>query len=222
MKFNVIVPEGKEVYGKLVILNNVSRRIKYDVLIDTGASLPVWAAGIDTLRSYYPNAIDTGYTTLLGGFGGKGEEVPVWKIPVFTLSDGNDYIHYTDLHVAVSNMQYSFPMIISFPMIKHAKMVYTALDDNANPTLELLYNCGGIHTEPAHIRCGGREYLNGIKVYAQGNYTLNDLNMDPSTLIAVMEKHSNYTQWFNDNFPNGASSAEEVHQRIVEESMTSS
>ena len=214
MKFNVIVPEGKEVYSKLVISNKVSRRIKYDVLIDTGASLPVWAAGIDTLRSYYPNAEDTGYTTLLGGFGGKGEEVPVWKIPLFTLSDGNDYIHYTDLHVAVSNKSNTYLMIISFPMIKHAKMIHTALDDNVSSTLELLYNCGGIKTEPSPIKCRGKTYIEGIKVYAQGDYTLDDLNMDPSTLIAVMGKHSNYTQWFNENFPNGASSKEEVFLKL--------
>lgn len=50
--------------------------------------------------------------------------------------------------------------------------------------------------------------------HEQRNYQLYDFLKDPSTLIAVMEKHSDYAEWFTRNFPNGASSAEEVVSKI--------
>ena len=46
------------------------------------------------------------------------------------------------------------------------------------------------------------------------NYQLYDFLKDPHTLIAVMEKHSDYKAWFEHNFPNGASSAEEVISKL--------
>lgn len=45
-------------------------------------------------------------------------------------------------------------------------------------------------------------------------YSLVNLIHDPSTLIAVMEKHSDYAEWFNQTFPNGASSKEEVLSKL--------
>ena len=50
--------------------------------------------------------------------------------------------------------------------------------------------------------------------HEQRNYQLYDFLKDPSTLIVVMEKHSDYAEWFKRNFPNGASSAEEVVSKI--------
>lgn len=42
-------------------------------------------------------------------------------------------------------------------------------------------------------------------------YTLDKFLRDPPTLTKVMEKHlTDYVQWFEENFPNGATSAEEV------------
>ena len=59
--------------------------------------------------------------------------------------------------------------------------------------------------------------MDGLNVFVQGDYDIGKLEHDPYTLIAVMEKHQNYKEWFNDNFPNGASSADEVLRRLKEE-----
>lgn len=47
-----------------------------------------------------------------------------------------------------------------------------------------------------------------------GPYTLSSLQHDMSTLLKVMEKHFFYDTWFNKEFPNGATSAEEVLRRL--------
>lgn len=45
---------------------------------------------------------------------------------------------------------------------------------------------------------------------AASYYTLHDLQQDPSTLMAVMQIHWNYAEWFQTKFPNGAPSKEAV------------
>lgn len=51
----------------------------------------------------------------------------------------------------------------------------------------------------------------------QERYRLDDFLVDPQILIAVMEKHGNYVQWFKDNFPNGALYKGEVLKKLSEE-----
>lgn len=50
--------------------------------------------------------------------------------------------------------------------------------------------------------------------HEQLNYQLCDFLKDPHTLIAVMRKHIGYEGWFKRNFPNGASSKDEVLSKI--------
>lgn len=50
------------------------------------------------------------------------------------------------------------------------------------------------------------------------SYSIDDFLHDPNVLIKVMEKHlTDYTEWFNTKFPNGASSAEEVLAKLNDE-----
>lgn len=51
----------------------------------------------------------------------------------------------------------------------------------------------------------------------QERYKLDDFLIDPQMLVAVMEKHGNYVQWFKDNFPNGALYKGEVLKKLSEE-----
>ena len=50
--------------------------------------------------------------------------------------------------------------------------------------------------------------------HEQMNYQFCDFLKDPHTLMAVMGKHIDYEGWFKRNFPNGASSAEEVISKL--------
>ena len=222
MKFNLIPSSTGEGYNRLVICNKLPNGLKHNILIDTGAFMPVWTQEVELLLMYYPQAVETQYKAWLGGFGGDGREVPVWKIPRFMLSDGSESIYYENLHVAVYPMKSNFNMAMSFPMLRHAVITYITPGNKCVPELQINCSRSVILTSPKPLRLNGKEYMDGLNVFVQGDYDICKLEHDPSTLIAVMEKHPNYTQWFNDNFPNGASSAEEVHRRIVEESMVSS
>lgn len=50
---------------------------------------------------------------------------------------------------------------------------------------------------------------------AETHYGLNDFLRDPTVLMKVMEKHpKDYAEWFEEKFPDGASSAEEVLSKL--------
>lgn len=222
LKFNLIPSSDGKSYNTLVICNKSPNGLKHNILIDTGASFPVWTKEIDLLLSHYPQAIETPHKAWLGGFGGDGSVEPVWRIPRFILSDGNESIAYEDLHVAVHPMQSNFDMVVSFPMLRHAVITYVTPGNKCTPVLQIKRDRSVILSHPSFLRVKGEKYMDGLNVFVQGDYDIGKLEHDPSTLIAVMEKHPDYEEWFNDNFPNGASSADEVRQRLVEESMVSS
>ena len=62
-----------------------------------------------------------------------------------------------------------------------------------------------------------KEVLAKLKEEIQAPYTLSSLQQDVPTLLRVMEKHFFYEQWFNTEFPNGASSKEEVLGKLKED-----
>lgn len=91
-----------------------------------------------------------------------------------------------------------------------------------------LDRCGHQDKLPTHLvdnveesRVALKQWLDTLEVpldsteeFRKMNYQLYDFLKDPHTLMAVMEKHSDYKAWFERNFPNGASSAEEVVSKI--------
>lgn len=225
LKFELIGSTNSDnnyVYNTLVVGNMLNTTTVCRTLIDTGASFPVWAKEVDLLLSLYPQATEAPYKAWLGGFGGDGSVEPVWRIPRFILSDGSESIAYEDLHVAVHPMQSNFDMVVSFPMLRHAVITYVTPGNKCTPVLQIKRDRSVILSHPSFLYVKGEKYMDGLNVFVQGDYDIGKLEHDPSTLIAVMEKHSNYEEWFNDNFPNGASSADEVIQRLEEESRVSS
>lgn len=222
LRYNLIPSADGENYNILVICNRLANNLKHNVLIDTGASFPVWTKPTELLLTYYPQAVETPHKAWLSGFGGEGREVPVWKIPRFVLSDGNESIVYEELHVAVYLMQTNFDMVVSFPMLRHAMLTYITPGNGCTPELQINCSRSVVLSHPRFSFLNGKRYMNGLFVYMQDDYNLNKLCHDPYTLIAIMEKHANYEEWFNDNFPNGAHSAEDVLKRLSEENKVSS
>lgn len=51
----------------------------------------------------------------------------------------------------------------------------------------------------------------------EGAYTLTSLQHDVTTLMEVLEHTREYADWFTTNFPNGASSAEEVLSKLKDD-----
>lgn len=117
----------------------------YNVLVDSGASIPVWVDGLESFQYFYSDAIPTNYTIKLKGFGGDGEDVPVYILPEFHLSDGTDRVVYHRLPIAIIERDFSVQMIISFPMIERMNYnyVYYSEEDGAiaicNPPLLRLF-----------------------------------------------------------------------------------
>lgn len=60
------------VYNTLMIENILNADAAYKVLIDTGASFPVWTKSTNLLCTRYPQAVETLHKAWLGGFGGEG------------------------------------------------------------------------------------------------------------------------------------------------------
>lgn len=99
--------------------------VEFNVLIDTGAHMPVWNETIDALKLYFPDVIRTNMYAEIGGFGGKSiYKCDVWKIPEFKFEDmdGNEPYIIKDLLVAVYDAH-----IVNYSLILSSTM-FSAVD----------------------------------------------------------------------------------------------
>lgn len=110
------------------------------ILFDTGASTPVWCAGINNFKDMFPNAEKRNYRFLLTGFGRSETElrnfinnpndtdaqeyfVDVYSIPEFILEKGGSKITWGNLNVAVAYRQfYGVHLILPYTMFKSMKL----------------------------------------------------------------------------------------------------
>lgn len=99
-----------------IITNVYSGRKGFNCLIDTGACVPVWCAGEQLLKTYYPDCSKMDAAFILNGFGKGSEVVPVYLIPQFVLSDGKQFIKYINIAIAVTERDFMFDMILSYSM----------------------------------------------------------------------------------------------------------
>ena len=70
-------------------------------MYDSGASIPVWCSDVDFLIKAFPDAVKTGLSARITGFGTGVETADVFMIPDFELSDGNEAIHIMNLSIVV-------------------------------------------------------------------------------------------------------------------------
>lgn len=111
----------------MVIITNSHNN--FDCLIDTGARVPVWCAGVQVLKVYYPDCVRQAAIFILRGFGRGYEVVDVYKIPDFILSDGRQRIHYRNMLVAVTDRDYAFNMILSYNMFNKMNISINTFTD---------------------------------------------------------------------------------------------
>ena len=78
LKFNL--QRLKNTYG-LTIISNRHKNTKIGCLLDTGANVPVWCAGEESLKSYYHNCHKQDAVFLLRGFCRGYEIAKVYIIP---------------------------------------------------------------------------------------------------------------------------------------------
>ena len=86
------------------------------VLLDSGAFISVFTRTEDSLKSKFNNVINTGCKTIVGGFGGNGNIVPVYIIPKLSIGS----ITIFNLPVAVySNNNITADLILSSYVFKN-------------------------------------------------------------------------------------------------------
>ena len=77
LKFDII-KRNNQTYDMTIITNVYNGRKRFNCLLDTGACVPVWCAGEQLLKTYYPNCSKTDAVFILSGFGKGSEVVPVY------------------------------------------------------------------------------------------------------------------------------------------------
>ncbi|MCM1219506.1 MAG: hypothetical protein NC548_33925 [Lachnospiraceae bacterium] len=115
LKFDIIRRKS-QTYDMTIISNIYKERKSFNCLIDTGASVPVWCAGEQLLKVYYPDCTKLDAAFSLHGFGTGQEIVPVYVIPQFVLSDGKQCITYKNITVAVTKRDFTFDLILSYSL----------------------------------------------------------------------------------------------------------
>lgn len=165
--------------------NHVYReRKRFNCLIDTGASVPVWCAGESLLKTYYPNCAKLDAVYILNGFGKGSEVVPVYLIPQFVLSDGKQCINYINITVAVTKRDFTFDMILSYSLFNKMNInIDTFTNKNGGhsvvPNLKIAsikdtYNVGYKRADisPYNMNqivsmCGTRNILHSVYIFNQ-------------------------------------------------------
>ena len=167
MKFNCLSDAYSSVkFSRLAILNNVN---KVNIIVDTGASIPVWTDTPEMLQRYYKDAEKLNVIVELSGFGGAGEDAELWRIPEFKLSDGNESVTYKDLLVAVSPTEENISFIMSFNMLTNTELIFEKRTPIDTPVLYLNFSKSLLKVVPSYLYTtdGGKEALGRTSVFYQ-------------------------------------------------------
>lgn len=165
---------NSNVYNLLIIENRIDDE-NYKVLVDTGASIPVWVDGEEVFKYFYPDAIQSEKKAYIGGFGGNGEIVDVFIVPIFIIGDGRDNIVFKDIPIAVTDRDFSFQMIMSFTMLNKLQFEYSIdkVDTTCTKPILLIDSNNteyrSIPTYMHYVDKSGvrREFISGLDVFIQ-------------------------------------------------------
>lgn len=113
---------------------------QFTCMLDSGAGVPVWCTGKDSLTRIFPTAVyKESYKNLLGGFGAVFQAVKVYYIPKVELSNGENSIIFEDFYLPVSvKRNFGVDLILPTSMIKESKIILSQIDvQHQGKTLEL-------------------------------------------------------------------------------------
>lgn len=101
-------------------------RYKIICLLDTGANIPVWNGSVKAFLSKFKECspIKTEYYASIGGFGRGAENMSVYKINNFELTDGKSRLIFKELYIAVEeNRTRNFDLLLTYSMFKMINIV---------------------------------------------------------------------------------------------------
>ena len=173
LSFDIEPQIGHEQYVPMMIYNRQSP--DFPMLIDTGASIPVWVAGKGAFEAMFPAAKDIQAQVTLHGFGdsldAKGESAELYIIPFFDLTDNNEHIIYKNLLVALKSMDADFKLILSFTMFRRLHYQYDGVTDPIHPIFTVKYNNRHIDSECIIDKVS---LYKEVSVYTQFNHDIYD------------------------------------------------
>lgn len=113
---------------------------QFKCMLDSGAGIPVWCTGKDSLIRTFPTAVcRDSYKNLLGGFGAVFQAVKVYYIPKIEFSNGDTSIIFEDFYLPVSvKRNFGVDLILPTSIIKESKIILSQIDiQHQGKTLEL-------------------------------------------------------------------------------------
>lgn len=150
--------------GRPIFRTTSGSGVDITCLLDTGADIPVFTLGVESLLLHYPEAEEVqNLCVVLHGFGKEPEIVPVYKIPNFKIIGSNNaVIEYAILHVACTERSdIGVTMILSATMF--SQMNYTIHNIGIDSSrLEIEYNDRLFYTGVRRLT-GNEEILNDFK-----------------------------------------------------------
>lgn len=108
-------------------------------LLDTGASIAVWCADIQYFREVFFSAEPLDEKVVLSGFGGNGQLVDMYRIPLFVLQNGEHSISFKNFHVALAK-QAGMGCDLILPAVMFSKMDCLIGRRCKEPCLQILYD----------------------------------------------------------------------------------
>ena len=104
-------------------------------LFDSGALIPVWCTSEKAFLKAYPEAELINKDGYISGFGEGVSKCKIYKLPVFELSNGNDFYRILNLHVAVcQNPEIGCSLVMSDTMFSKTD---TLIKRRGNKMLEI-------------------------------------------------------------------------------------
>ncbi len=149
LKFDVSPQLDPNHYIPMIIKNGL--RDDFKMLVDTGASIPVWTTDRITFNKMFPGAIDLNNQIPIYGFGGMSDtdeaKAQLYVIPYFDLTDNTEHIIYKNLLIALKPMNTEYNMILSFPMFRRLRYQYDGITDPEQPTFIIDYHDSNVARE---------------------------------------------------------------------------
>lgn len=165
-------------------------------MLDTGANIPVWCAGIDLLREMYLNCyrLEKNGEVIafnLKGFGGKGELAEVYCIPVFRLYN----LEFLNLLVVINPIvqNYGCHLILSYTLF--TKTDYSIINSREDsPILEIQTNSNVYYCSPRYWVQDTR-YITDVYCFVQNDIIDNaDLCVEAQEVKDLQLSESNRLQ----------------------------
>lgn len=138
-------------------------------MIDTGANVPIWFMGENFIKLHYPSAVKTDKLTIIHGLGKNPlMDVPVWRIPIFSITDdnGETMVFHDLLMPVIEASKFLFNMLIPLTMLNRTRFSFDYTQSVNYGSFEIQANKEDYYIRPIYVK-EDNKYLNKIQAFMQ-------------------------------------------------------